>query len=296
VLHQSVTGDRAIERYLRRTGKIAIDDLDWDAAARVGLSEDEVFALTYFSDVESQTFRYLTALLAMQPRCEPATSAFLTTWNYEEFFHGRALARLLRVAGHPLPSARVSEISARARANERIERALGPLAARLFAREFPAVHTAFGAIHELTTLRGYERLATTTPNPALRTLCQRIARQERRHFAWYFNRARELLSASRKAQRLTRAVLRFNWVPVGAGVKSDAEVRRLFQFLFPGALGPALCTEIDATMDSLPGLSELRLMHGYFAPRAAFAGARHVAGLRTPLRLGWQLLRELGER
>ena len=84
MLHEPMAGDLAIERYLRRTGKIAVDDLDWDAAARVGLSDDEVFALTYFADVESQTFRYLTALLAMQPRCEPAVSAFFSSISLSE--------------------------------------------------------------------------------------------------------------------------------------------------------------------------------------------------------------------
>jgi rubrerythrin len=267
-----------------------VDDLDWDAGARAGLTDDEVFALTYFADIEGQTFRYLGALLAMQARWEPAAAAFLTTWNYEEFFHGRALARLLRVAGHPLPSSRIGEVSARARANERIERLLGPLAARLFARHFPAVHMTFGAVHELTTLRGYERLAATTQNPVLRDLCQRIARQERRHFAWYFNHARAQLRRSQGAQRLTRTVLRLNWVPVGAGVKSDAEVLRLFQVLFPGALGRALCTEIDERIGSLPGLEGIYLLRGYFGPDGRASPRPRLAGLRTPLRLGVSLI------
>lgn len=291
MLDARLAGDPALERYLRRTGKISTDDLDWEAAARVGLSDDEVFALTYFSDIESQTFRYLGALLSMQSRWEPAAAAFLTTWNYEEFFHGRALARLLRVAGHPLSGSRVSEISARARANERIERLLGPLAARVFARQFPAVHMTFGAIHELTTLRGYERLAATTANPVLRGLCQRIARQERRHFAWYFNQARAQLAGSRSAQRVTRAVMRLNWVPVGAGVKSDAEVSRLFRVLFPGPLGPAVCQEIDAKIESLPGLEGLRLMRSYFGAGGHAASPR-LAGMRTPLRLGLSFVGE----
>jgi hypothetical protein len=289
VLDERIAGDPALERYLRRTGKIIVDDLDWEAAGRVGLSDDEVFALTYFSDIESQTFRYLGALLTMRPRWEPDAAAFLTTWNYEEFFHGRALARLLRVAGHPLASSRVGDISARARANERIERLLGPLAARLFARQFPAVHMTFGAIHELTTLRGYERLAATTANPVLRGLCQRIARQERRHFAWYFSQARTRLSHSRSAQRLTRAVLRLNWVPVGGGVKNDAEVLRLFGVLFPGPLGPAVCREIDAKIGALPGLEGLRLMRGYFGEGDRPVPPPRLAGLRTPVRFGLSL-------
>jgi hypothetical protein len=294
VLDERLAGDPALERYLRRTGKISVDDLDWEEARRVGLSDDEVFALTYFSDIESQTFRYLGALLTMRPGWEPEAAAFLTTWNYEEFFHGRALARLLRVAGHPLASSRIGDISARARANERIERLLGPLAARLFARQFPAVHMTFGAIHELTTLRGYERLAATTANPVLRDLCQRIARQERRHFAWYFNQARARLSHSRSAQRLTRAVLRLNWVPVGAGVKTDAEVLRLFGILFPGPLGASVSQQIDDKIGSLPGLEGIRPMRSYFGEGDHARPPPRLAGLRTPLRFGLSLLATRG--
>lgn len=254
-----------INRYIAVSTKIETKDLDWEEAKRVGLTDDERFVLTYFSDIESQTIRYLRTLLQMRIALRPSVAAFLTTWNYEEFFHGYELANLLAVCGHPLEEDRVERVQKRARVNEWLEATFAPLLSRIFASQFPAVYLSFGAIQEMTTLRGYEHLRNYTQNPVLRTLCDRIAKQERRHFAWYFNHARELLEQSQGARLLARKLLEFNWVPVGAGVKTPAEVTRLFRTLFPGQSGHKLVHEVDTKMGTLPGLEGIRLMEPYFA-------------------------------
>ncbi|MDX2039748.1 MAG: acyl-ACP desaturase [Acidobacteriota bacterium] len=252
------------DRYISVSAKIETKDLDWEAAKQAGLTDDERFVLTYFSDIESQTIRYLRMLLQMKIAFKPDVSAFLTTWNYEEFFHGYELANLLAVCGYKLEENRVENVKGRARLNEWLEMLFAPLLSKIFYHQFPAVYLSFGAIQEMTTLRGYERLHSITQNPVLKTLCERIARQERRHFAWYFNHARELLQQSRAAQRLARRLLEFNWVPVGAGVKTPTEVYRLFSIIFPGEFGRQLVREVDAKMASLPGLEGIRLMEPYF--------------------------------
>lgn len=256
-----------IEKYIAVSAKIETADLDWDQARAAGITEDERFALTYFSDIESQTIRYLRTLLQMRTAFQPAVSAFLTTWSYEEFFHGYFLARLMAECGHALEQDRVEHMKRRARLNERLESLFGPLLSRVFHRQFPAVYMTFGAIQEMTTLRGYESMARSTANPVLKTLCERIAKQERRHFAWYFNSAKEYLSESKSARVLTRALLRFNWVPVGAGVKSRADVERLFAILFPAERGQLLIRDVDEKIGTLPGLSGIRLMRAYFEER-----------------------------
>lgn len=253
-----------VERYLSISEKIETSDLDWAQAAKSGLSLDERFALTYFSDIESQTIRYLRTLLGMKIAFQPAIAAFLSTWSYEEFYHGHALGRLLAECGYPLEENRVSVVEKKAGFNEWLEVAFGPLLSRIFSRQFPALYMAFGAVQELTTLRGYERLGESTSNPILKTLCLRIAKQERRHFAWYFNNAREQLVNSRSAQRLTRKLLELFWVPVGAGVKTRKEVIRLFSILFPEGHGQGLIAEVDRRIGTLPGLNGIRLMQSYF--------------------------------
>src|SRR5262245_66458094 len=110
-----------IERYISVSAKVDTSDIDWNQAKEAGLTDDEKFVLTYFSDVESQTIRYLRMLLQMKIAFKPSVSAFLTTWSYEEFFHGYELGRLLAVCDSPLEEDRVEGVTRRARLNEGIE-------------------------------------------------------------------------------------------------------------------------------------------------------------------------------
>jgi hypothetical protein len=254
-----------IQSVTRNSGRVSTAGIDYQAAARIGLSADEVFALTYFADVENQSLRYLRTLLSMKVAFEPEVAAFLATWNYEEFFHGFELERLLRCCDVAIAADRRLAKGRSSRLNEKLEALLLPLLSRLYAADFPAVYFTFGAVQELTTLRGYEHLGARTRNPALKTLCLRIAKQERRHFAWYFRRAQRVLRASSQARFLTRQALRLSWVPVGAGVHSDEEVRRLFRVLFyPRSEARALVQGVDDKLASLPGLKGLQLMQQYF--------------------------------
>jgi len=258
-----------IERYISVSAKIDTSDIDWNQAREAGLTEDEKFILTYFSDVESQTIRYLKVLLGMKIAFTPSVSAFLTTWSYEEFFHGYELGRLMAACGSPLEEDRVEKVVHVARFNEWLEAAFTPLMSRIFSNQFPAVYLSFGAIQEMTTLRGYERLTQYTRNPILKILCDRIAKQERRHFAWYFNHARDLLLESSGARILARKLLEFNWVPVGAGIKSPEEVKKLFLTLFPAESAREVVREIDSKMGTLPGLEGIKLMEPYFEKAGA---------------------------
>lgn len=264
-----VASRAGIEKYIAISARIDTSDIDWNQAREAGLTDDEKFVLTYFSDVESQTIRYLRTLLHMKIAFKPSVSAFLTTWNYEEFFHGYELARLMAVCGSPLEEDRVERMTRKARFNEWLEAAFAPLLSRVFSKQFPAVYLSFGAIQEMTTLRGYEHLRRYTRNPVLKVLCDRIAKQERRHFAWYFNHARELLAESSGARVLARKLLEFNWVPVGAGIKNPDEVKRLFSILFPAESARKIVREIDGKMGTLPGLEGIKLMEPYFEKAGA---------------------------
>jgi rubrerythrin len=126
---------------------------------------------------------------------------------------------------------------------------------------------AWGALNEITTLRGYEAIEKNTKNPVLAELCRRITKQERRHFAWYFNGARERLQKSRRSQVVTRLILSHVWSPVGAGVKKLSDVSRLYNLVFPERRGEEVAREIDETIGVLPGLAGLPLM-ARFAQKA----------------------------
>jgi hypothetical protein len=191
---------------------------------------------------------------------EPEVIGFLTMWNYEEYFHGRALAELMEHCGAPLETARIASVRSGALLSERLEALASNFLSKVFSHQFPAVYMSWGAIQEITTLRGYERLIDDTKNPVLRELCERIAKQERRHFAWYFNSARKRLEASPGARNLTRILMENFWSPVGAGVKTPEEVNRLILTLFPGESALSMAEEVDQKMGTLPGLEGIALM------------------------------------
>ncbi|HEX5035888.1 MAG TPA: hypothetical protein VFX30_01875 [bacterium] len=252
-----------ISRHVQHSDRIVYEDLDWNEARQAGLTADEVFILTYFSDIESQTIMYMRDILNTEGVLDPDVMSFLTIWNYEEFYHGQALARLLEECGHPLAERRIETVRRKALITETLKRLGAMIFSKGLPADFIALYMAWGALNEITTLRGYEAIEANTKNPVLAEICRRIAKQERRHFAWYFNGARERLQKSRRAQVIARFVLGHVWSPVGAGVKKIEEVIRLYNLTFPQRRGEEVARAIDDTIGTLPGLAGLPLMTAF---------------------------------
>lgn len=251
-----------IDRFLDYSMKIQVEDLDWDRARAIGLTAEERFILTYFADIESQTIIYLRDILNTEAALDPDVMSFLPMWNYEEFFHGRSLAQFLSECGAPLSAERPAEVRRHSELSEKLIAWAGKLFSKFLPKQFVALYMTWGAINELTTLRGYESIRDTTPNPVLSELCERIAKQERRHFAWYFKSAEQRLKHSHLTQRIVRKLLERVWTPVGAGVKSKEEVFRLMRLVFP-ARGE-IPQEIDRRISDLPGLNGISLMEKFW--------------------------------
>src|SRR5262249_22171945 len=149
-------------------------------------------------DIESYTIMYLHELLSTRVVDDAEVTTFLACWLYEETFHGRALAQLLRAAGEvvtPSPRSRVT-------LSQRLEHVATNAIARMWP-DFVAVHMTWGAINELTTLTGYRQLSARAGHPVLATILARIMRDESRHFHFYFDQARRRLAHPRTA-RVTR--------------------------------------------------------------------------------------------
>lgn len=244
-----------IDKFIRHSRRVETEDLDWDAARRAGLSGDEPFILRYFADVEGQTIFYFREILNTHAARQPDILAFMTTWNYEEYFHAESLGRLLDVCGHPAEAARRTEVRDGATILARVENLVQLGMSRLAPEAFLALYMTWGASQELLTSRCYERIQETTANPVLRELAARIAKQERRHFAWYFQGARDHLARSRVAQRVTRFVFERFWNPVGSGVKTGDDVYRLVDGVFPGEVIDETMDDIAARIASLPGMA-----------------------------------------
>jgi len=247
-----------LDRYLRASGKLDLTAIDFDAIAHYPLSEAEARALTYMMDIETHTVIYLRDLLGTPAAYDPDVTAFLSLWVYEEFWHGEALGRFLRAAGKRFRPDRISSIR-RSADGSIVARALKALAGR-FHPDFVAVHMTWGAVNELSTLSGYRRLIATTRHPVLIELLRRIIKDERRHFAFYFNQARLRLDGNTRAQRLVRWTLDRFWEPVGTGVRPQTETDFVISSLFGGDDGLASIEEMEGELSKLPGLAGMRIL------------------------------------
>ncbi len=241
-----------IEKYLNHSKKVDVGNLDFSLARNYPLSDSEIRCLTYMMDVESHTIVFLKGILSTCAVTDPETTAFLSCWAYEEFFHGRTLRHFLEASGFEFSSMRFAEIQKQATFREWIEGVGASLLCQL-TRHFHGVYLTWGAISELTTLEAYGVLANRTANPILAEVLRRLAKDERRHFAFYYNKARTQL-AHPHAQKLTSFILKKFWLPVGAGLKANEEVSFISRFVLGDAHGAQVAERIDAMIRKLPGM------------------------------------------
>jgi hypothetical protein len=211
-------------------------------------------------DIELHTICYLRDLLVTSAHRDPEITTFLTFWSFEEFWHGEAIAEVLRAHGEPAGAARVRELRRTRRAAEATKPFVHGLASLLVGPSMTAVHMTWGAINEWTTQAGYAQLARRCDHPVLTEMLRRIMRQEGRHIDFYAAQASKRLHGNRRAQWLTRKALTRFWAPVGSDVMPDAEVRHLISYLFGGGDGAAMAARIDRRIDNLPGLAGLDLV------------------------------------
>jgi len=247
-----------MEQYLNNSKKISISDLDFSRAKDFPISAEEIRCLTYMMDIESHTMIYLRGLLGTCAVRDPEVGAFLSCWVYEEFFHGRVLRQFLEAAGFPVDNARPDDVRKNRSWREKGEEVAAALLCRVVS-DFQALYLVWGAVQELSTLEGYGVLARRTQNPVLRDLLLRIIKDERRHFSFYFNKAR-LRLRSKSTQRVTLWILNRFWTPVGHGVKDTSEVQWTMRYIFGRAEGLQVARRIDSIISRLPGLDGFSLL------------------------------------
>ena len=247
--------------YQRLVRPVDLDGIDFSAFADSPLDESVLRCLRYMHDVESHTVCYLRDLLVTRAHRDPEITTFLTFWNYEEFWHGEAIGRVLAAHGEVAGPARLEPLR-RGLGWRNVVAPLTSMAMSAASRHLSAVHMTWGAVNEWTTQAAYARLAARSDHPVLAELLKRIMRQEGRHIDFYVGQARSRLAASRAARRLTRLALRRFWRPVGSGVMPREEVDFLVRYLFDGEEGAAMAARIDRRVSALPGLDGLDLVSG----------------------------------
>ena len=250
----------SIERYKEESKKLDIAGIDWDEVTAHPLSKGDLFCLHYMMDIENHVPLYLSHLLVTRACMDPILTAFLACWNYEELWHGENLGRFLNTYGIEFDT---QDRIANVRANLGFQNSLSlmsTMAGSWLLKDFSAVYLTIGAINELSTLTGYGALIRKSGHPVLKDLLGRIIKDERRHFAFYYNSAKEWLTNNEKAQHVDRWMLDHIWVPVGQGVKKQEEVDALALHLFDDDQGQEELLNLDEMIGKLPGLSGVKLM------------------------------------
>jgi hypothetical protein len=249
-----------LDRYLRVCGATKPECFDW-TGVQPRLSDDALFAIAYMMDIESHTIVYLRDLLSTRVVRDNEVTTFLSCWAYEEFFHSLLLRRFLATQDVAIDDQRFADLRSKTSLADHFIRPGIAILSRL-TRHFPAVHMTFGAINEISTLTGYQALISRTDfahdrsdsqRPLLTTILERIIKDERRHFAFYFNQARRRLRVP-AARRLTAMLVRNFWTPVGVTVRGDPAMRRVCAYLFPGDRGVERLGAVDRSIARLPGL------------------------------------------
>lgn len=243
-----------IDRFMEASKKVDLSDINWSEVPRHPITPAALRTLGYFLKTEGSTFYYLKALMSTKASLEePDFAPFLCAWAYEEEYHGRAFRKFMDAYGERVPDDYRTSMFGRRSFGERIDELGQTLLSRCFPEDWPAVHMAWGSIQEFTTYQAYQALIERIDHPILNVICQRIMKQELKHYAFYRDHAKRRLVASPTAQRLTSYALRLAWTPVGDGMCEKEESVHAIRFLFDGLDGTA-CAAIDRKTRELPGL------------------------------------------
>jgi hypothetical protein len=249
-----------IDSYKARAGRLNLEGIEFDDFRARPLPEEALRSLRYMHDVEHHTVCYLRDLLLTPAHQDPVITSFLSCWVFEEMWHGEAIGHVLEAHGEQAGTPRIAALRHGHRRREAVT-TLSTIASAAFSgRAFIALHMTWGAINEWTTQAGYARLSERAGHPTLRELLRRIMKQEGGHIDFYASEAARRLSASAKAQQLTRFALKHWWRPVGSGVMPIREVGFLVDYLFHGEKGRHTLERIDRRVDLLPGQQDLHLL------------------------------------
>jgi len=242
------------QRFIAGSAPISLEGIDWEHIPDYALAEDVCRIVTYMQDVESHTVVFPRTIFSQQAVNDDIVGTFLVCWLYEEGMHGRALAKFLECAGHPVPQ----RTRKRTTFMDHVDRTVTTVLAAAW-KDFLAMHMAWGAVHECTTIHAYRRLMAMNDHPVLNELLKRIVYDEARHFSFYMWQANARLT-ERKVQRRVRAIMDRLYVPVGASHQPDELACWVSAKLFDGEQGRQAAARVDRTISGLPGFSDARLL------------------------------------
>src|SRR4051812_28767274 len=122
-----------LDAYRSTVTPVQVDDIDFSVFAERPLSEDTLRALRFMHDVESHTVCYLRDLLLTHGHQDPRVTTFLTMWNYEEYWHGVAIGKILEAHGEPAEDDRIGPMRQRLGWKDRVSPFTSTLGSALWA-------------------------------------------------------------------------------------------------------------------------------------------------------------------
>lgn len=238
-----------------------LNTIPWQNVKDHPLDPRFVPTLIYMRDVERFTSLYNEELLRTPTGKDPAIKRFMERWSTEETTHSDVLNRFLHEAGVPSSERWYEEAKKKIPLGYRLSSHITPRLTNLVGRHFTAVHMTWGAINELSTLTGYQRLWTLAKHPVLEYILKHIAREEATHAFFYWSVARIKLLKSHFRQRLAKYIVNTFWSPVGEGTKPVKDSNQVITTLFSGVEGlEAIQQRVTRRIQQLPGLEDLRIV------------------------------------
>jgi hypothetical protein len=259
-----------IDTFAETSNAVAWGDLDLEAFRTDPLPPATLRSLRYMCDIEFHTVCYMRDMLVTPSHNDTDVSTFMTVWNREEYWHGEALAAVLKVHGIEVAYDQLKATRLKLGWKDRLDPIKQALLGNIVGKDFIAVHMTWGAMNERSAAAAYRRLAALEPHPALAPLLVRIAKQESRHIAFYHSQAVKRLEARSQAQTLTRFALSKFWGPVGSGVMPEEEVQHVMKHLFSGEDALHDVRKIDDQVAKMPGLEGLTVVEDAFRARGIY--------------------------
>lgn len=205
-----------------------ISRIPWDEVRKHALPKELLRVLVYMRDVESLTPVYARELVSTPSWRDPVTRRFLERWQLEERQHGELIGRFLADAGVPSSPSPPHAGGNTWRRPERIAAHLRWLGSE----PLIATHMAWGAINELSTIAGYERLSQLASHPVLTHILRLITREEAIHAGFYLRMAEVRLRDSAVARHVAPPLVGALWRPVGRGKTSQLDTEHTVKTLF----------------------------------------------------------------
>lgn len=227
-------------------------EIDTDAIADAGLSDDAVHLIRVLRDLERGTLERMRNLLVTATHKDARVTAFLATWAFEKYWLADALDAILGAVGADtaaLTGPRRNTSAERAERRGPIRRAL---AGNIAGSDVVAGHAATGLVDELITQAAYRRLGEIAS--VLTSIVDRLVAVKDRHIAFFAEEAEHKLAASARAVRLaTKAIRKAAW-PIGAAAIPAADRDFFERITFGTPEGRSVAEAIAERLAALPGL------------------------------------------